>query len=99
MSLVTVHRAICFSYAICLPYINGYIAINTTKRKQFKHDNMNKAFTSCWTTRRTAKAIENVARCSDFCLLNNMEIARKLAAKPYCRNFQVFDRNVYEHPK
>ena len=40
------------------------------------------------------KTIENVARRTDIRLLNNMEKTEKLAEKPYCIDFRVFDRNV-----
>ena len=37
------------------------------------------------------KTIDNVARRTDICLLNDMEKARKLAEKPDCVDFRVFD--------
>ena len=37
------------------------------------------------------KTIENVARCTDIRLLNDMEKARKLAEMPHCVDFRVFD--------
>ena len=40
------------------------------------------------------KTIENVARRTDIRLLNDMEKARKLAEKPYCVDFRVFDGQV-----
>ena len=42
------------------------------------------------------KTIENVARRSDIRLLNDMEKARKLAEKPHCVDFQVFDTNIHQ---
>ena len=41
MRLVKVHRAIRFNSS---PYFAGYIANNTKKQKQFKHDDVKKAF-------------------------------------------------------
>ena len=41
MRLVKIHRANRFNSS---PYIAGYIANNRKKRKQFKHDNVKKAF-------------------------------------------------------
>ena len=40
------------------------------------------------------KTIENVARRTDIRSLNNMEKARKLAEKPHCVDFRVFDGQV-----
>ena len=37
------------------------------------------------------KTIENVARRTDIRLLNDMEMARRLAKKPHCVDFHVFD--------
>ena len=41
MSLAKVHRAIRFKSS---PYVASYIANNTEKRQQFKHDDVKKAF-------------------------------------------------------
>ena len=41
LRLVKVHRAIRFKWK---PYVAGYIANETEKRKQFKHDDVKKAF-------------------------------------------------------
>ena len=40
------------------------------------------------------KSIENAARRSDICLLNDPEEARKLAEKPHCVDFSVFDQDL-----
>ena len=40
------------------------------------------------------KTIENVARRTDIRLLNDMEKARRLAEKPHCVDFRVFDGRV-----
>ena len=40
------------------------------------------------------KTIENVARRNDIRLLNDMEKARRLAQKPHCVDFRVFDGQV-----
>ena len=40
------------------------------------------------------KTIENVARRTDIRLLNDMEKALKLAEKPHCVDFRVFDGHV-----
>ena len=40
------------------------------------------------------KTIENVARHTDIRLLNDMEKAQRLAEKPHCVDFRVFDGQV-----
>ena len=40
------------------------------------------------------KTIENMARRTDIRLLNNMDEARRLAEKPHCVDFRVFDGQV-----
>ena len=40
------------------------------------------------------KTSENMDRRVDIRLLNNMEKARRLAEKPHCVDFRVFDRQV-----
>ena len=91
MKLVKVHRAIRFKSS---PYVAGYIAKNTEKRKQFKHDDVKKAFYKLMNNAPYGKTIENVARRTDIRLLNDMEKARKLAEKPHCVDFRVFDGHV-----
>ena len=88
---VKVHRAIRFNST---PYVEGYIANNTEKRKQFKHDDVKKAFYKLMNNAPYGKTIENVARCTDIRPLNDMEKARKLAEKPHCVDFCVFDGQV-----
>ena len=88
MRLVKVHHAICFNSSL---YVAGYIANNTEKRMQFKHDDVKKAFYKLMNNAPYGKTIENVARRTDIKLLNDMEKARKLAEKPHCVDFRVFD--------
>ena len=88
MKLVKVHRAIRFNSS---PYVASYIANNTEKRKQFKHDDVKKAFYKLMNNAPYGKTIENVARRTDIRLLNDMEKARRLAEKPHCVDFRVFD--------
>ena len=73
MRLVKVYRAIRFN---SFPYVAGYIANNTEKRKQFKHDDVKKAFYKFMNNAPYGKTIENVARRTDIRLLNDMEKAR-----------------------
>ena len=91
MRLVKVHRGIRSNSS---PYVAGYIANNTGKRKQFKHDDVKKAFFKLMNNVPYGKTIENVARRTDIRLLTDMEKARKLAEKPNCVDFRVFDGHV-----
>ena len=72
--LVKVHRAIRFKFS---RYVASYIANNTDNRKQFKHDNVKKAFSKFMNNAPDEKTIENVARRTDIRLLTDMETARR----------------------
>ena len=85
------HRPIRFK---SLPYSASYIAHNTAKRQQFKHAIVKNDFYKLMNNAPYGKTIENVARRTDICLLNNMEKARRLAEKPHCVDFRVFDGQV-----
>ena len=63
MILVSVHRAIRFSSS---PYVAGYIANNTAKRQQYKHDDVKKSFYKLMNNAPYGKTNENVARRSDI---------------------------------
>ena len=91
MRLVKVHRSIRFKAS---PYVASYIANNTAKRQQFKHDDVKKAFYKLMNNAPYRKTIENVAQCTDIRLLSDIEKARKLAEKPHCVDFRVFDGQV-----
>ena len=88
MRLVKLHRAIRFN---SFSYVERSIANNKEKRKQFKHDDVKKAFYKLINNAPYDKSIENVARRTDIRLLNDMEKARKLAEKPHCVYFRMFD--------
>ena len=91
MRPVKVHRAIRFKSS---PYVARYIANNTAKRQQFKLDDVKKALYKLINNAPYGKTIENVARRTNIRLLNDMEKARKLAEKPHCVDFRVFDCHV-----
>ena len=91
MRLDKVHRAIRFKSS---PYVASYIANNTAKCQQFKHDDVKKAFYKLLNNAPYGKTIENVARCTDIRLINDMKKTRKLAEKPHCVDFRVFDGQV-----
>ena len=88
MKIVKLHLAIRLKSS---PYVAGYIANITERRKQFKHDVVKKAFCKLMNNARYSKTIENMARRTNIRLLNNIEKERKLAEKLHCVDFRVFD--------
>ena len=70
--LVKLQRAIRFKF---LPYVSSFIANNTAKLQQFKHDFVKKAFNKLMNNAPAKQTIENVKRRSDIRLLNDMEKA------------------------
>ena len=88
IKLVKVHSFIRFKSS---PYVASYIANNTAKRQQFKHDDDNKAFYKLMNNPPYGKTIDNVARRTDIRLLNDMENLRRLAVKPHCFDFCVLN--------
>ena len=91
MRLVKLHRAIRFNSS---PYLAIYIANNTAKRQQYKHYEVKNAFDKLMNNASCGMTIDNVARRTDIRLLNDMEKARRLAEKPHCVDFRVFDGQV-----
>ena len=91
MRLVKLQRAIRFKSS---PYFASYIANNTVKRQHFKHYDVKKAFYKFINNAPNGKAIENVTRRTDICVLNDIEKSQRLAEKPHCVNFSVFDGQV-----
>ena len=87
------HRAIRFKSS---SYVASYIAKNTAKRQQCKHDDVKKALYNdrIMDNAPYGKTIEYVARRTDLRLLNDMEKARSLADKPHCVDVRVFDGQV-----
>ena len=91
MRLVKVHRAIRFN---SFSYVAEYIANKTEKRKQYKNDDVKKAFYKLMNDAPYGKTIENVAQRTDISLLKDMKKERKLPEKPHCVDFRVFDGDV-----
>ena len=91
MKLLKLHRSIRFKSS---PYVASYIANNTAKRQQFKHDDVKKAFYKLMNNAPYGQTIENFARRTDIRLLYDMEKARMLAEKPHCVDNRVFDGQV-----
>ena len=73
------------------PYFASYIANNTVKRKQFKHDDVKNTFYKLMNNAPDKKTIENVAQRNDIRLHNDMEKARNSAEKPHCVDFGEVD--------
>ena len=69
----------------------GYIANNTEKQTQLKHDDVTKAFSKIMNNALDKKTIENVAPRTNIRLLYNIKKARNLAVKRKCVKFRVFD--------
>ena len=91
MRLVKLHRAIRFKSS---PYGASYIANNTAKRQQFKHDNVNKVFYKLMNNTPDGNTIEHGARRTEIRLLNDMENGQRLAKMPHYVDFRVFDGPV-----
>ena len=90
IKLFKVNRVIPFKSS---PYAASDIGNNTAKRQQFKHDDV-KAFYKLMNNAPYGKTIENVTRRTDIRLRNDMEKAWRLAEKPHCVDFRVFDGQV-----
>ena len=91
MKLTKVHCGIKFT---ANPYLAQYIDNNTNKRNQYKKDDLKKSFYKLMTIRHMEKKLENAARRSDIRLLDDPEAARKLAEKPHCVDFRIFDQDL-----
>ena len=86
--LVKVHRSIRFNSSVNVAW---YIANNTEKRKQFKHDDVKKTFDKLKNNAPYGKTIEKMARCTNIRLVNDIGKALKLAVKQHCLDIRVFD--------
>jgi len=91
LRLVKVHRGSKFTAS---PYFAPYIEHNSQKRKENKDDPTKKDFYKLMNNAPYGKTIENVARRSDIRLCNDMLKARRLAEKPHCIDWRVFDNQL-----
>ncbi|MCP6768562.1 DNA polymerase, partial [Klebsiella pneumoniae] len=91
MRLTKIHRGIKFT---ANPYLAKYIDNNTNKRNMYKKDDVKKNFYKLMNNSPYGKTIESAARRSDIRLLNDPEKARRLAEKPHCVDFRIFDRDL-----
>ena len=69
MRLIKVHRTISFKFSF---YVASYIANNTENRKQYKHDDVKKAFYKLMNNAPYKQTIETVARRTDSRMRNDM---------------------------
>ena len=91
MKLVKIHRGISFTAS---PYFEPYIRNNTEKRKQCKNDEVRRNFYKLMNNAPYGKTIENVAKRSDIRLVTDEDAARRLAEKPHCVDFRIFDESL-----
>ena len=86
MRLVILHHAICLNFSL---YDASYIANNTAKRQQFKHDDVKNTIYKLINNAPYGKTIENITLQNDIRLLNVMDNARILVENLYCVDFRV----------
>jgi hypothetical protein len=91
MRFIKIHRIIKFTES---PYLEPYINNNTNKRNIYKGDEVKKNFYKLMNNAPYGKTIENAARRSDIRLLNDPEKARRVAEKPHCVDFRIFDEDL-----
>ena len=91
MTVIKLHRAICFASKAMLA---NYIQFNTTQRSAAGKDECKRNFLQLMNVAPYGKTIENVAKRTSIKVLTNMEKARRLAEKPQCINFRLFNPNV-----
>ena len=68
--------------------------LQTKPQNANKHHDVKKALYKLMNNAPYGKTIENVARRTDIRPHNDMEKARRLAEKPHCVDFRVFDGQV-----
>ena len=92
MKLTKVHRGIKFT---ALAYLAAYIKHNTVMRQANRGNETKKNFYKLINNAPYGKTIENVAMRSDICLIVDEHKAVKLAEKPHCIDFRMFDDNLF----
>ena len=91
MKVTKLHRAIRFETKAMLA---DYIQFNTTQRTIAGKDECKRNFFKLMNVAPYGKIIENVARRSSIKVLTDMEKALRLAEKPQCINFRLFNPNL-----
>ena len=88
MKVTKLHRAIRFETKAMLA---DYIQFNTTQRSAAGNDECKRNFFKLMNVAPYAKTIENVAKRTSIKVLTDMDKARRLAEKPQCINFRLFN--------
>ena len=90
MKLTRIHRGIKFVES---EWLKPYIDMNTNLRTKAKN-NFEKDFFKLMNNSVFGKTMENIRNRVDVKLVNNMEKARKLVAKPNFRHCKIFTENL-----
>ena len=91
MKVTKLHRAIRFESKAMLA---NYIKFNTTQRTAAGKDECKRNLSKLMNVAPYGKTIENVAKQTSIKVLTDMENARRLAEKPQCINFRLFNPNL-----
>ena len=91
MKVTKLHRGIRFETKAML---EPYIALNTSERDKAGKDECRRAFFKIMNNALFGKTIESVEKRVDIKLLHDMDKARRLAEKPHCINFRLFNENL-----
>ena len=91
LKVTKVHRGIKFeTQAMLQPYID----YNTKQRAASGTDECKRAFYKMMNNAPYGKTIENVGKRTDIRLLTDLDQARRLAEKPHCIDFRMFDEHL-----
>ena len=91
MRVTKLHRAIRFETKAML---EPYIALNTSERDKAGKDECRRAFFKIMNNALFGKTIESVEKRVDIRLLSDMDKARRLAEKPHCMDFRIFNEDL-----
>ena len=91
MKVTKLHRAIRFESKTMLA---EYIQFNTTQCTVAEKNECRRNLFKLMNIAPYGKTIENVAKRTSIKLLTDMEKARRLAEKPQCLNFRLFNPNL-----
>ena len=91
MKVTKVHRAIRFEVKAMLA---DYIKFNTDQRAAAGKDECKRTFFKIINNAPYGKTIENVAKRTNIKVLTDMEKARRMAEKPQCINFRLFNSDL-----
>ena len=91
MKVTKLHRAIRFESKAMLA---DYIQVNTTQRSAAGKDDCKRSFFKIMNDVPYGKTIKNVAKSTGIKVLTDMDMARRLAEKPQCINYRLFNPNL-----